>query len=61
MCFILRFCNTLVSKAAAMLKIVYSRYRECNVLVLPNRSHIYKFFSLTFKLVFLGVLFQSDR
>ena len=31
----LRFYNTLVSKAAAMLKIVYSRYiyRECNVLV----------------------------
>ena len=62
MCFILRFYNTLVSKTAAMLKIVYNRYiyRECNVLELPNRSHI-NFSSLNFKLAFLGVLFHSDR
>ena len=38
----LRFYNTCVSKTAAMLKIVYSRYiyQECNVLVPPNRSHM---------------------
>ena len=59
---LLCFYNTLVSKTAAMNKIVYSRYiyREFNVLVLPNRSHI-NFSSLNFKLVFLGVLFHSDR
>ena len=47
MFFILRFYKTLVSKTAAMLKIVYSRYiyRECNVLVLPNRSHNEFFFT----------------
>ena len=50
-----------VSKTAAILKIVYNRYiyRECNVLVLPNRSH--NFSSLNFKLVFFGVSFYSDR
>ena len=44
--FILRFYKTLVSKTAAMLKIVYSLsiYRECNVPVLPNRSQILNFF-----------------
>ena len=46
MCFILRFYKTLVSKTAAMLKVVYIRYiyRECNVPVLPNRSQILNFF-----------------
>ena len=45
MFFILHFYDTLVSKTAAILKIVYSLYiyRECNVLVL--KKHItYQFF-----------------
>ena len=41
--YLLRFYNTLVSKTAAILKIEYYHftYRECNVLVLLNRSHIF--------------------
>ena len=60
--FLLRFYNALFSKTAAILKIVSNHYiyRECNVLVLPNRSHI-NFSSLKLKLVYLGVLFHSDR
>ena len=60
MCFILRFCNTFVSKTAAMLKIVYSRYiyRECNVLVLPNRSHISIFLTKLFNWSFLVFYFK---
>ena len=41
--FLLRFYNTLISKTAAIHKIEYYHYtyRECNVLVLLNRSHIF--------------------
>ena len=62
MCFILRFCKTLVSKTVAMLKIVYNRsiYGECNVPVLPNRSQILNFF-LNFTMAFPCVLFHNDR
>ena len=63
--FILHFYKKLVSKTAAMLKIVYSCsiYWECNVPVLPNGSQILNFFlnsTLQWPFLFIYILFHSD-
>ena len=57
--FLLRFYNTLVSKTAALLKTVYNYYiyQECT----STFKQITYFSPLNLKLVFFGVLFQSDR